>query len=337
MDTTAVSIHVAPITRTVRVVAAALALSACLTVARDARADDRPTAPATEPEPASADAAGEARSEYQLATQDYKLKCYADAATHFERAANLRANPIAYYTAGMAWDLVPRPDRAADAYTRAIELGGLDAKQLANAKERLTALESGLATIELTGKAGTVVRLGKSGEALVPVRLHAEPGTQPLVIRHPDGKHTEQRELQLEAGSVDVVEIAPIEQPDPPSPQVAPPPAPPPVAPAAQAPSFWSTRRVVGAFVGGVSLASFGAATALGISAKDAESAYVREPTRSVRDHASGLETMTNVSLITGAVLLAASVVLIVWPERGTAATPARTGTLEGAPRGGRF
>lgn len=336
MDTSVVVNPFTPLLpRAVRVAAAALVLTAGLTSTREARADERPS-PA-EPEPASADAAGEARSEYQQATQDYKLKCYADAATHFERAANLRTNPIAYYTAGMAWDLVPRPERAADAYDRAIELGGLDAKQLANAKERLTALESSLATIELTGKAGTMVRLDKGGEALVPVRLHAEPGPHLLSIRHPDGVHTEQRELKLEAGGTDVVEILPREEPDPPPTTTAPPPAPAPVAAPAQAPSFWSTRRAVGAFVGGVSLASFGAATALGISAKDAERAYVDEPTRSVRDHASALETMTNVSLITGAVLLATSVVLMVWPEHATATLPARTGALEGSLLGGRF
>src|SRR5262245_50709110 len=75
------------------------------------------------------DPAAEARTQYQLGTQAFQAKKYAEAATHFEAAAAARSNAVALYTAGLAWDLAGKNDRAADAYARALEVPGLDAKQ----------------------------------------------------------------------------------------------------------------------------------------------------------------------------------------------------------------
>src|SRR5688572_22296764 len=92
----------------------------------------------------SADPAAEARSQYQLGTQAFQAKKYSEAALHFESAASFRPHAVALYTAGLAWDLANNPARAADAYSRALDVPGLDAKQSATAKDRVAALEKSL-------------------------------------------------------------------------------------------------------------------------------------------------------------------------------------------------
>src|SRR5689334_19782100 len=75
------------------------------------------------------DSAAEARQQYQQGTQAFQQKRYSEAALHFEAAAAFRSSGVALYTAGLAWDLAMRPERAADAYSRALDTPGLDAKQ----------------------------------------------------------------------------------------------------------------------------------------------------------------------------------------------------------------
>src|SRR5262245_10940893 len=106
-------------------------------VSRVARADEPPTA----------DSAAEARQQYGLGTQAFAQKRYSEAALHFEAAAAFKANAVALYTAALAWDLASRPERAADAYSRSLEVPGLDAKQMAVAKDRISSLEKGLGTV----------------------------------------------------------------------------------------------------------------------------------------------------------------------------------------------
>src|SRR3954453_13322281 len=77
------------------------------------------------------DAAAEARSQYQQGTQAFQAKRYAEAAAHFESAAAFRAHSIALYTAALAWDLAGKPERSADAFSRALDAPGLDPKQTA--------------------------------------------------------------------------------------------------------------------------------------------------------------------------------------------------------------
>src|SRR5690242_9414755 len=70
-------------------------------------------------------ASAEARSQYGLGTQAFQAKKYVEAATHFEAAAAARSSAVALYTAGLAWDLAGKQERAADAYSRALEAPGL--------------------------------------------------------------------------------------------------------------------------------------------------------------------------------------------------------------------
>ncbi len=302
-----------------------LATLAALSVAPRARAEDVPTA----------DSAAEARSQYQLGTQAFHAKRYTEAATHFESAAAYKANAVALFTAGLAWDLASKLERAADAYARALEVPGLDPKQQATAKERVAVLEKTLGTLTVTGPEGWKVQLGSFTEVPVPARLHGAAGVHVLSVRAP-GKPGERRDVTLEVGKVSALEVKDEPKPAPPKEEPAPPPAPPPVV--VQGPpreGFWITRRAVGVGVAGVGVAALGSAIVLGLSANGARDAYVAGPTRASFDHASSLETWTNVMLVAGGLLAAGGVALVVWPDDPGRERRAQQAKLHVAPTAG--
>lgn len=293
--------------RSARGLAVALALATgSLVVAPDVRADDAP-----------AKSGAEARVQYQQGTQAFQQKRYNEAALHFEAAASLRTSSVALYTAGLAWDLASKPERAADAYARALEVGGLDAKQTGLAKDRVAQLEKTLGTVAVTAPDGWRVQLDTFTEVPTPARLHGSQGIHGLSVRAP-GKPISRRDVTLDAGKTHTIHLK--EEPEEvakadvePEPPVAPEPAPPP--PPAP-PPFWITRRVVGVGVAGVGLAALGSGIVLGLNANDAKTAYDAGPTRESFDHASSLQTWTNVALISSAVLVAGGVALVLWPDK---------------------
>ena len=155
---------------------------------------------------APADSGAEARSQYQQGMQAFQQKRYSEAALHFEAAAALRINAVTLYTAGLAWDNASRPERAADAYGRSIDVGGLDPKQLTLAKDRVAQLEKTMGTLAVTGPDGWKVQLDTFTEVAVPARLHAAPGVHALSVRAP-GKPIERRDVSLDAGKVASLEL----------------------------------------------------------------------------------------------------------------------------------
>ncbi|MEA2748391.1 MAG: hypothetical protein QOI41_2534 [Myxococcales bacterium] len=259
------------------------------------------------------DAAVEARQQYQQGTQAFQQKRFQEAALHFEAATSFRQSSVALAAAGQAWDLASRPERAADAYGRALEIGGLDPKQQGLAKDRVTQLEATLGTLTVTAPDGWRVQLDTFTEVPTPARLHAGAGVHALSVRAP-GKPIERRDVTLQAGKPVAIELKDepkivTKEPEP----VKPPPVveapPPPPRP------YWITRRVIGVGVGGIGIAALGSAIILGTNANSAKTAYEAGPTREAFDHASSLQTWTNVALISGAVLVAGAVVLVVLPD----------------------
>lgn len=268
------------------------------------------------------DAALEARQQYHDGTKAFAAKRYSEAALHFEAAAAFKANAVALYTAALAWDLASRPERAADAYARALEVPGLDAKQTAVTKERVAALEKSLGTAVVTApEPGYKVQLDTLTEVAAPARLHAAPGIHTLSVRGPS-KTTERREVTLEAGKVTNIELKeePKAAPKPPDPEPvkANAPSPPshvdPVPSRLREPPFWTTFKVAGVGLAGIGVAALGATAILGTSAEGAKEAYEAAPSRAGFDHASSLETWTNVSLVAGAALVASGVAFLVIP-----------------------
>jgi hypothetical protein len=272
---------------------------------------------------ASADdeaASAEARAQYQLGTQAFQAKKYAEAATHFEAAAAARSSAVALYTAGLAWDLAGKQERAADAFSRALEAPGLDPKQTTNAKEKVATYERTLGTAAVRGPEGWKVQLDSLTEAPVPARLHALAGAHSLAVKAP-GKPVEHRDLLLEAGKVVEVTLKdepakppPVATPEPTEPPKEPPKEPAPVRTSSHE-NYWTIRRVAGVGVAGLGVAVLGAGAVLGINANGAKDAYDARPSREAFDHASSLETWTNVAFIAGAVCVAGGVVLVVLPD----------------------
>ncbi len=286
-----------------------------------------------------ADPAAEARTQYGLGTQAFQAKKYSEAALHFESAASFRPHAVALYTAGLAWDLANKPERAADAFSRALDVPGLDAKQTATAKERVATLEKTLGTLAVTGGEGTKVQLDALTEAPVPARLHAPAGSHSLSVRVP-GKPIDHREVTLEAGHVAELDLTKEAKPAPPPPPAEEPkPPPPPKEPPPRAhDEFWITRRVIGVGVAGLGVAALGAGAVLGINANGAKDAYDAAPTREAFDHASSLQTWTNVALIAGGVALAGGIVLVVLPDGDSGEARLQMGLgPSGAAIGGRF
>ena len=267
-------------------------------------------------EPPVVDSAAEARQQYTQGTQAFQAKRYEEAALHFEAAASFRTNAVALYTAALAWDLATRPERAADAYGRALAVGGLEPKQGNLAKDRVAQLEKTLGTVVVTAPDGWRVQLDTFTEVLTPARLHGATGVRSLSIRAP-GKPIERRDVNLEASKISNLELKD-------EPKVVPKPEPEPARPAAAvvAPppprqeTYWITRRVVGVGVAGVGLAALGSGIILGLQANSAKDAYDAGPTRESFDHASSLQTWTNVSLIAGGVLIAGGIALVVIPDK---------------------
>ena len=150
----------------------------------------------------SVDAGAEAKRQFLLGKQAFEAKRYADAAQNFEAAGAYKPHPVTFYTAAVAWELAGRPDRAADAFARAVEpspQGALKDDEQKKARERLSALEGMLGTVTVTAPDGWKVQLDGNTEVQAPARLHAKPGLRTLVYRAP-GKAVEKKELTLEGG-----------------------------------------------------------------------------------------------------------------------------------------
>ena len=268
-------------------------------------------------DPPVVDSAAEARQQYTQGTQAFQAKRYEEAALHFEAAASFRTNAVALYTAALAWDLATKPERAADAYGRALAVGGLDPKQGNLAKDRVAQLEKTLGTVVVTAPEGWRVQLDTFTEVLTPARLHGATGVRSLSIRAP-GKPIERRDVTLDANRAANLELKDetkvVKNPDPEPPkvsQVQPQPKPPP-----RMESFWITRRVVGVGVAGVGLAALGGGIVLGLEANSAKTAFDAGPTQESFDHASSLQTWTNVSLIAGGVIVAGGLALVLVPDK---------------------
>jgi len=267
----------------------------------------------------------EARRLYGEAKKLMGDKKYKDAALAFESAGRLKANAVALYTAAQAWELAGEAARAADAYALALATPKLNDAQKQKSEERLGELSKELGVAAVNGDEGTRVRLDDHMEVGVPAKLHASAGEHTLHITRADGG-SDTRKLTFEAGkSLEVdADERPEAQPDAPkvkkvklseSRKV-------PVDDSPKGPSAWKTVGFIGI---GAGVAALGGGVLLGLSAKDAEDTYKKQPTRETFDHAKGLESSTNIMLITGGVLTAAGVTLVVWQSLKKEKSPAQT------------
>jgi hypothetical protein len=257
-------------------------------------------------------AANAARSQYNAGTKAFADQRYAEAALAFEAAADAKPSAVALFTAALSWDRTNAPDRAADDYARAVALGGLPADKGAQAKDRLSVLEGTLGAATVSGPDGARVQLDANSERPVPATLHGSAGVHTLTVRAPGGA-IERRSVVLERGKTSTLDLATAPPGPAPDNQAQPTPAP---APAERAPrparSDW--RTPVGIAATGVGGATLLAGVLFGVEANDAKNAYTAAPAQATYNHASSMQTWTNVALIAGGVITAVGVTLIVWP-----------------------
>jgi hypothetical protein len=258
----------------------------------------------------------EARRQFDAGTKAIGAKRYREAALAFEAACAYRANGTALYTAGLAWEQAGEPDRAADAFTRALNTPGLGDKESKEARARLDELSTNLGAVSITGPSGVFVALDDHSDAPIPARLHGRAGRHVVVIRHPNDK-VGHKNVQLKAGESIELDISPPAA-SASCPLVAPSsPSGPSTDRDSQdsVPSF-PARKVLGIGFIGTGLAAAGAATILGLEALGSKDAYQAHPNRESFDHASSMQTMTNIAWASAAVMTVAGVTLVLWPAR---------------------
>jgi hypothetical protein len=278
-------------------------------------------APAPPPDASSEAASLNARARYNAGTKAFSEKRFVEAALDFEAAAAEKASPVALYTAALSWEQANVPERAADDYARALAVPGLPADKVGLARDRLAVLEGLLGAVSVVGPPGWRVQLDADTEVPLPAVLHGTAGVHTLSARAPS-RPIQRRPVVLERGKTSKLDLA--TEPPPPSPEEAkketpPPPPPPPPAPPPAGPDWKRPAGFVALGVGGALLLS---GVVLGSEAIGARDVYRGAPTQDGLDHASELQTWTNVAFIAGGVVAAGGVALVLWPSAHAGGAP---------------
>ncbi|MBS2017621.1 MAG: hypothetical protein JST00_32380 [Deltaproteobacteria bacterium] len=296
---------------------AALAL-ALATLGAAPRAAAQPS-----PMPAS-ELNAEARAHYKQGTEALNAGRFAEAALHFETASSKTPHAVSWFMAAEAWERASRPERAADALARALDVPGLSAELGEKIRGRLASLEATIGTVVLGGASSYRASIDGATAVAPPARLHGLPGTHVVTIIPPDRARS-RREVVLTAGARVTLTLGEGEEEEKT-------PAPPPkvevryVEREVERPA--EVRRYVGFGVIGLGAAALAGSAILGASALDAKDAYASARTQESYDHVRSVQAWSNVTLVAGLAMLAGGVALVVWPSADKAKSPAAsTGT----------
>lgn len=256
-----------------------------------------------------------ARETFRAGEAAYQRGDYETAANSFEVSHRLAPHPFTMFNAGLAWQGAQQPERAADAFHKAITLGGLGDDQLADATERLGDLRRTLGVVEIAAPEGASVVVGHLDRASPPVLVHLAPGEHEVVVLHADGSQARQRVTVAAGASVSVTFEPPAPKPVPTA--VAPDPVP--ITP----PSEGSSALFVSGWVAvGIGVAAGGTAIGLGVAALSAKDDFEASGNTDpdARSKAATLRTVTNVMWgVAGAGVLTGTILLIVgWPTDGS-------------------
>ena len=291
----------------------ALLVAAGIVLVNPAWAQD-PSPPDTLPSGDEAiDAAIEAKKRYASGQKSVAQRQFVEAALHFEAAHAYAPSGVALISAAIGWESANLPQRAADAYARALDEPGLRKPQIAHAKARLEALERSIATLVVSGDEGIRVQLDDNVDVPVPARLHGSPGVHRLAVWS-KGKIIGRREMFLrlarpESTVVPWRDDAPT-PPPPPAPAPLPPPPPPQL-------DLWT---VTGAALIGAGVSAATGGLLLQLSSEESRAAAARasspEVATSNRSSADATQTYAVGSWVTAGALLAGGITLVLWPRR---------------------
>ncbi len=113
---------------------------------------------------------------------------YEEAAKRFEQAVRLAPIGSVAFNAGLAWDKAGKLARAADAYERALTLGGLEAGREDSANARLATLKQQLAFVWIKRPVGGTVTVAHHAGLSLPARIHLPVGSHTFTLTDSKGE-----------------------------------------------------------------------------------------------------------------------------------------------------
>jgi hypothetical protein len=140
---------------------------------------------------------------------------YYAAALAFEEAYRRSPRGAAIYNAGRAWERAKDRARAADAFAAALASQDFLGRDAAIARERLAALEPGLATIAVRGPPAATVALDGAERGELPRVLHVTPGQHEVRATRRDGTVAVR---SVSVAAEEAVTVAVDDAPEPPRP-----------------------------------------------------------------------------------------------------------------------
>ena len=274
-------------------------------------------------------AAIEAKKRYAAGQKSLAQRQFVEAALHFEAAHAFSPSGVALISAAISWESANLPQRAADAYARALDEPGLRKAQTAHARARLEALERSLATLVLTGDDGIRVQLDDNVVVLLPARLHGNPGSHRLLVWS-KGKVSRSRDIFMRLAQPESMVVPSNDEVPVPAPLVLPPsPAEPVVQPVTD---IW---KVLGGGLLGAGGVTFVAGTFLQVASANGRSASARATTPEaasvLRSNAQDAQTYGIAAWIATGVLATSGLTLVLWPRRSAKVSAAVSPTVGGA------
>lgn len=250
--------------------------------------------------------------EEKRAYQAFDRGDYEEAARAFGEAFRVTRAASVKYNEAYAWQRAGRLGPAADGYTAALQLGGLDAERAKASRDRLAELRRKLGSVVLLRPVGGSVTLAHAVQEPIPTRVHVAPGTHFVEVRSSCGG-TVQRRVELKAAQSLEVDVA-TELPACPEPADG-------AAPhgsTEQPGDHGADKPVEAQWIAGWALLGTGAtagivAAVLGYQTLStiADFEATGNTDAELRDEAISLRTWTNVAWIAGAALAATGVVLL--------------------------
>ncbi|NUO49597.1 MAG: hypothetical protein HOV80_12140, partial [Polyangiaceae bacterium] len=263
----------------------------------------------------------EARQAYREATAAVQAGDLDKALELFERAAAASPHAATHLAAGRTAFTLGNKARAADHFTRALQLGleGADAKE---AKTKLDQVSAQLGSVRITGTGGTV-RMDGGTRLPTPAILHGVSGAHALEITKGDQRATVT--VELEIGGQKAIDLDEALAPKADTAPAIPPPVPDKPERVSSFPNALTWVGVTGLVLGGL---GGGATAGVGVAALSAKDDFLASRTQEDFDTAESLEMGTNISigLSVGFGVLGASLLLgSVFMEEDAAATTALT------------
>lgn len=278
---------------------------------------------AEEQEPTTTDAdaptdEAQAANLFALAESAFSARDYERAAHLFLRADEKAPHASVMYNAAVSWDYAGKRAEAADCYQTALERGALNARQQAQAEQRLDELGAHLGLVHVAKPEGGLASVDRIERRIIPFQFFQEPGTYHLQLETQEGARTTTditvlpgQTLRLELNPLESQTAASPDAPVEPEPLIPVPAPPARNLPIEESPS--STQEVIGWIGIGLGVVAAGAATYWGTQTLQKRDAYRNSGYTDDQARSDGLDlrTRTNIGWVSSAVTTAAGLTLV--------------------------